>query len=81
MIVRVLLFAEVRERVGTGEISLEMLPSGRVADLRSLLSQTYPRVAEMLPRCQIARNGVLVTDAEELHLGDELAVLPPVSGG
>jgi molybdopterin converting factor subunit 1 len=81
MTVRVLFFAEARERVGRGERTVELEPTATVAELCGYLTKQYPRLGEILPRCQIARNGVVAAASERLHEGDECAILPPVSGG
>lgn len=55
------------------------------ATLDALLDSLEPELADILrgPRIRLALNGTLVTDGQELVLadGDELAFLPPVSGG
>jgi molybdopterin synthase sulfur carrier subunit len=56
-----------------------------VPTLDALLAGLEPDLAEALrgPRIRLARNGALVADSAGLMLadGDELAFLPPVSGG
>lgn len=55
------------------------------ATLAAVLAMLEPTLAEALamPRIRMAQNGVLVADPSLLVLadGDELAFLPPVSGG
>ncbi len=79
MTVRVLLFAYLRERAGTRELSLELPGAASVGDAWAHLCARYETFAEAQPR--FARNQVYVDKAETLHDNDELAVLPPVSGG
>jgi molybdopterin synthase catalytic subunit len=76
MRVTVRLFAGLRERAGTAEVELELPDGARVADalaeLRSLTSDT-PVVAAVNRE---------YADAElALRPGDEVALIPPVSGG
>ncbi len=56
-----------------------------VASLDLLLSRLEPQLASALSaeRIKLALNGVLISDRVSLTLrdGDELAFLPPVSGG
>ena len=56
-----------------------------VATLALLLSRLEPELADALgaERIKLALNGVLISDRVSLTLrdGDELAFLPPVSGG
>jgi sulfur-carrier protein len=73
------LFAGAREAAGTGR---DQLPGGTVGDVLDSARERYgSSFAELLDHCAIWCNGEpceldqLVTDA------DEVAVLPPVSGG
>ena len=40
-----------------------------------------PVIADLLPRCAVAVNHEYATDDQPLHPGDEVAIIPPVSGG
>jgi molybdopterin synthase catalytic subunit len=76
MVVRVRLFAMLRERAGSGEIELE-LPEG--ARVRDALAQVEG-IAAGLPLV-MAVNREYADDDAVLSPGDELALIPPVSGG
>jgi molybdopterin converting factor subunit 1 len=78
---KVLLFARARELAGSAEIEVSVLPGMRIADLRRLLAERYPRLAELLPHCAAAVNDEYANDDTVLAAADEVAVLPPVSGG
>jgi molybdopterin synthase catalytic subunit len=82
MLVRIRLFAQLRERAGTGEVEAELAEGATVADALAALSTTT-ELGDLLTRLpvRVARNRELVTSAEPLEGGDELALLPPVSGG
>lgn len=73
------LFAAAAERVGASAVQLPLPPT--VASLRRQLADTWPSVAELLPRCAVAVNHEYATDDTPLAPGDEVAVIPPVSGG
>lgn len=79
MTVRVLLFAYLRERAGLREITVEVPPGASVADVWRQLCARYDTFEASRPR--FALNQVYVDNAEALHDNDELAVIPPVSGG
>ena len=81
MTVRVLLFARAKDLAGRPSVSLELPEGVTVADLRERLSAAYPRLAEFQARCAVAVGGELVSDGVTLAKGDEVALLPPVSGG
>jgi MoaE-MoaD fusion protein len=76
MQVRVLLFAGLRERAGTGAVDLELPDDARVQDALDRLSA----VAEDVPVVMAINREYAPADAP-LHAGDELALIPPVSGG
>jgi molybdopterin synthase sulfur carrier subunit len=79
MTVRVLAFARVREVLGFGERDVE-LPAGATArDAWIVLAADA--ALDGLPATRLARNGTIVDSATVLAEGDELALLPPVSGG
>ena len=81
MIVRVRLFARQRELAGTSRLVLE-LPDGATIDAAwSALAARFPDLASARPYVRFARNGVYADAADALADGDELACIPPVSGG
>jgi molybdopterin converting factor subunit 1 len=81
MRVRVLLFAILRDAAGVGEIPLD-LEDGATADLAAArLAENYPALNRYLPRVAFAVNRSYAPSTTALHEGDELALIPPVSGG
>jgi molybdopterin converting factor subunit 1 len=74
--VSVRLFAQLRERAGTGELQLELPEGARVADALERLGA----VTEGFPLV-VAVNREYTEPDRELVAGDELALIPPVSGG
>ena len=76
MRVRVRLFAGLRERVGTGENEMELPPGSRASDVWELL-QIGPEPDGLA----YAVNRQYVSPDHPLTDGDELAIIPPVSGG
>jgi molybdopterin synthase catalytic subunit len=76
MKVRVRLFAGLRERVGMGENELELPAGARARDVWELL-EIGPEPAGLA----YAVNRQYVDRDHELEEGDELAIIPPVSGG
>ncbi len=73
------LFASAAERVGASRV--ELAHPATVAALRRLLTDTWSSLADLLPRCAVAVNHEYATDDTPLSPGDEVAVIPPVSGG
>jgi len=82
MIVRIRLFAQLRERAGADAIQAELADGATVADALAALAADSP-LADLLPRLPVrmAVNRELVGEDTLLHASDELALLPPVSGG
>ena len=76
-----LLFAKLRDAAGTDAVAVELPAGGTVADLRRRLGEAHPAVAGLLERSAIAVNHDFADDARPLAPGDEVAVIPPVSGG
>ncbi len=81
MRVTVLYFARLRERRGAPADSLELPEGGDVAMAMATIAKAHPQVAPHLPHVQVALNQVIVAATAPLHDGDELALIPPVSGG
>ena len=82
MTVNVRLFAILRERAGQDRIALELDPGATVEDALAALARE-PGLAEPLDRMAVAMavNRDYASGDTELHAGDELALIPPVSGG
>ena len=76
MRIRVRLFAGLRERVGTGENEMELPEGARASDVWELL-QVGPEPEGLA----YAVNRQYVDHDHPLADGDELAIIPPVSGG
>ncbi len=74
--VTVRLFAMLRERAGTGEVVLDLPEGARVADALERLGH----LAAGLPLV-MAVNREYAAEDRVLDSGDELALIPPVSGG
>lgn len=78
MVVRIRLFAQLRERAGASELSLELPDGARVRD--ALAAPGVAGLAEGLPLV-LAVNRAYASEDAALAPGDELALIPPVSGG
>ncbi|CAN5523686.1 hypothetical protein BH23ACT3_BH23ACT3_11780 [soil metagenome] len=73
------LFASAREAAGRGR---DELPGATVADVLAAACDRYgPGFADVLATCRIWVNGETVPEHTVVGPDDEVAVLPPVSGG
>jgi len=79
--VRVRLFARQREIAGAREVSLELAAGATIEDAWAALAALHPALADGRPYVRFARNGEYTTAATGLDDGDEVACIPPVSGG
>ena len=74
-------FAVHRDITGQSEERLALEPGATVASLWELLVGRYPRLLGYSGRLLYAVNQEFATLATELSDGDEVAFIPPVSGG
>jgi molybdopterin synthase catalytic subunit len=81
MTLTVHLFARARELAGSGAVAVDVSPTATVADLRSELANRFPVLAGLLERSAVAVNHDFAEESHHLTAGDEVAVIPPVSGG
>jgi molybdopterin synthase catalytic subunit len=74
VVVTVRLFAGLRERAGADRVEIELPEGARVADLLAAM--------EVAPRsCVVAINREYAAEGAPVREGDEVALVPPVSGG
>ncbi len=80
--VNVRLFAMLRERAGTGSLELRLAHGATVEDALARLAVELP-LGELLERLPVraAVNREYAAPERVLAAGDELALIPPVSGG
>lgn len=81
MIVRVCLFAAVRELVGQPAVEIELTDGDTVKDLRTTMIQQYPDLRSLLDKSAFSVDHDFADDATKLSAGAEVAIIPPVSGG
>ena len=81
MTVQVKLFAILRDHAGTSELKLDVPEGSRPSDVAELLISRQPALREIMPRVAFAVNQEYVPRDTVLRDGDELALIPPVSGG
>jgi molybdopterin converting factor subunit 1 len=81
MEVDVRFFAIIREIVGRSAERRELSAGTTVGDVLSQLIVEHPRLERMRPVTMLMVNKAYVSPDHELRNGDELALIPPVSGG
>lgn len=81
MIVRVKLFALTQDLAGREEVSLDLEEPVTVGDIRKNLGDVIAALEPVLPSCAFAVNNEYAVNSVEVRQTDEVACLPPVSGG
>jgi molybdopterin synthase catalytic subunit len=79
--VRIRLFALQRELAGAREVPVELPAGATIETAWGALVTRYPILAPGRPSVRFARNGDYADAATALADGDEVAMIPPVSGG
>jgi molybdopterin converting factor subunit 1 len=81
MTITVKLFAVLRDAAGTPEVPLSLPDGATAADAGEAIASRFPAVAPRLRAVAYAVNRNYAPAATVLKDGDELALIPPVSGG
>lgn len=81
MTIHVLFFALLRDRAGTERCDLTLPENATVADAAAAIGWQFPGLLGAVSRVAYAVNQEYASPTSLLHDGDELALIPPVSGG
>ncbi len=81
MRVTVRLFARLRDLTGAAEMTREIAPGGTIGAVWRDLAGEFPALADYERSISAALNADYARMDAEVHDGDEVAFLPPVSGG
>jgi molybdopterin synthase catalytic subunit len=79
--VKVLFFGQLRDVAGRSEDQIELPPDASVETVFRHYADRLPRLRELGPSVVVARNQQFTDASSPLSEGDEIAFLPPVSGG
>jgi len=81
MRVTVRLFARLRDITGASELTRDLAPGATIGDLWRQLAGEFPELGQYERSISSAVNADYARMTQELQAGDEVAFLPPVSGG
>ncbi len=81
MRVMIKLFARLRDLAGTGELIRDVPAPATVRSVWNQLTAETPSLVEYESTMSVAVNAEYARMAADVHDGDEVAFLPPVSGG
>ena len=80
MEITILAFGIAKDIFGAGSITVQLNDGAATADLKNILEAKYPRLKQ-LASYMIAVNNEYAQDENLLTATDEVAIIPPVSGG
>jgi molybdopterin synthase catalytic subunit len=81
MRIKVLFFGALKDIVGRAEESVTLDEGANIARLYELYAARFPGLGRLSPSLLFSRNREFATPNDSLREGDEVAFLPPVSGG
>ena len=81
MRVKVLYFARAREATGSSEESAEIGDGSTAGELLETLVRRNPKLQEIRSCLVLAINQEYADGSARLKEGDEVALIPPISGG
>lgn len=76
----ILAFGIAKEILGGQSIDIQLGDSVTIEELKNTLKNQYPRL-QQLTSFMIAINGTYADEEQMIQPGDEVAIIPPVSGG
>lgn len=81
MKIDLLLFAAAKDLFGQSKITLELPEPATIVELKSALVEHQPDAAALIGRCAFSVDQQYASDSTELQPEQEIAMIPPVSGG
>lgn len=81
MKITVRLFASYREIVGQTRLDVDVSEGSTAGDVLNIFVARHPRLSDLVTTTLLAVNREYAAAETQLHEGDELAFVPPVSGG
>lgn len=81
MPVKVLFFGQLKDVVGRAEDALDVRSGSTLQDIFDHYAREFPRIQGLSASIVMAKNRQFSSRSENIEDGDEVAFLPPVSGG
>jgi len=78
---KVFFFAQSREAAGRDEYQLEIAKPVTQSEFWTLLTEAHPKLSSFQKTARLARRETYLQQHDLLQPADEIAVIPPVSGG
>lgn len=80
MKISILAFGIVKEIFGSSVLDIELTDAATVVELKIVLEQKYPRLKQLVSY-MVAVNNEYAGPNQKISGKDEIAIIPPVSGG
>ena len=80
MEINVLAFGIAKDIFGASTVSIQLTNDATVSNLKYLLENQFPKLKQ-LASYMVAVNNEYALDGDTVHQRDEIAIIPPVSGG
>ncbi len=74
-------FASAREAVGESDVTVDLHENATANDVLDFFSSRFEAMKQIRPYVRVAVNQSYVLNEHVLNDGDEVAIIPPVSGG
>ena len=81
MKIKISLFYHLKEKVGTGNLDIEVANFSTIKDLKQQLESIYPSLRTHLDNVMMLMNGKIVLDEDKLKENANVSFLTPVGGG
>mmetsp|Transcript_12523 Transcript_12523/g.18913 ORF Transcript_12523/g.18913 Transcript_12523/m.18913 type:complete len:82 (+) Transcript_12523:210-455(+) len=81
MLINIKFFASAREVVGIHSLSLDVEADCDTDTLRNILLEKFPQLTDSIHEISIAVNKKYIQGVQVLQPNDEIALIPPISGG
>ena len=75
------LFASIRQAMNSNKIKIDIDNGITVLQMKRIIFETFPNLKKLNIPFFIAVNHKYVTDSDVITTNDEVALIPPVSGG
>jgi len=75
------LFASLRQAMDSDEIKIDIENKITVSQMKKIVFETFPNLKKLNIQFFVAVNHKYATDSVVIGINDEVALIPPVSGG
>lgn len=80
MKIKVLAFGIAKDIFGSSSVTADLTGNADISTLKALLEQEYPQLKQ-LASYMVAVNNEYALNEQSINERDEIAIIPPVSGG